>query len=296
MMQPKHFVTLKANAKINLALSVLGKREDGYHDLEMVAQTLLLHDNIFMKKVDYPEPKITITSNVHWLPTGKKNLVYQAIALMQKKYSLPGGVYVDITKNIPVAAGLGGGSADCATALLGIRRLYNINVSSKELQVIGKTLGADVPFMIAQGTVLAEGIGERLTRLPPHPSVYVLLAKPHFSVSTSVVFQRLEKYPLQNNKAKLNNIIRAISRKDPQGIAKNFFNDLEVVTAGHYPVIDQVKESILQNGAMGALMSGSGPTVFGYFRTKKQAIFAAKALRRYGVRETYLTGIYNKFI
>ena len=294
------YITLKANAKINLALSVIGKRPDGYHDLKMVMQTLLLCDDIFMKRVGSKEPRVRITTDMYWLPTGRKNLVHKAVTLMQKKYNLPGGVYIDITKNIPVAAGLGGGSADCAAALLGMRRLYSINVSIQELSAIGKTLGADVPYMLAQGSVLASGIGDKIVRLRPHPQTYVLLAKPRFSVATVDVFKSLAKHKLlsnetkANNEVKINAMIRAISRNDIRGIAKNFFNDLEPVTAATHPVIYQIKDTMLQNGALGSLMSGSGPTVFGYFRTKKHANTAAKALRKIGVKETYLTGIYNK--
>lgn len=291
--QNRNFVTLRANAKINLALQVVGKRPDGYHDLRMVMQTLLLHDTLFIKKID-SDRKIKLVSNVSWLPTDNRNLVYRAIELLQETHNLPGGVFVEIGKHIPVAAGLGGGSADCAATLIGMRRLYNLNLSMAELRHIGKGLGADIPYLLTQGTALAEGIGERITRLTPHPFTYVLLAKPKFSVSTKAVFSRVHMEQIPDNSRKLTHMLRAIDSQSLHHITKNTFNDLEAITASRYPVIYDIKQAMVDHGATTAMMSGSGPTVFGYFRNKQQAHSAARYLKSQGIRDLYLTGIFNR--
>ena len=290
--KPKNFITLKSNAKINLGLSVLGKRDDGYHELRMVMQTLLLYDEIFIKKIE--TPKIKITSNVSWLPTNEKNLAHKAVKLLKERYNIPGGVYIDIVKEIPVAAGLGGGSANCAAVLIGMRKLYNLNITNERLQKIGKELGADVPYLIMQGTVLAGGIGEKLSPLPAHPYMHVLLAKPRFSVSTADIFGALSRYPLVDNKQKLRNLTVAIGKKDIKGISENVFNDLELVTATKYPIIHDIKKTMLAHGALCSMMSGSGPTVFGYFADKKDALAAARALRAMDIKEVILTGTFNR--
>lgn len=289
----KNYITLKANAKINLALNIINKREDGYHNLQTIMQTLLLHDNIFIKKIE--TPIIKITSNLPWLPVDERNLVYKAISVFRRNYNIKEGIYVELMKNIPVSAGLGGGSADCAATLIGMRRLFNVKLSINEMMQIGKQLGADVPYLISQGTSLAKGIGDELTALPPHPFVYVLLAKPKFSVSTSTAFKRIHNYPFVDKSVKINTITLALAKKDIHTVAKNLFNDLEVVTATRYPVVNQIKEIMLLNGSIGALMSGSGPTVFGYFLNKRQAISASKSLRStVGIKEVILTGIFNR--
>jgi 4-diphosphocytidyl-2-C-methyl-D-erythritol kinase len=288
----KNHMSLKANAKINLGLSVLGKRDDGYHELRTVMQTLLLYDDIFLKKIE--APKIKITCNASWLPTNEKNLAYKAANLLRERYNIKTGLYIDIVKKIPVAAGLGGGSANCASVLIGMRNLYNLNISNEKLQQLGKELGADVPYLIMQGTVQAHGIGEKLSPLPAHPRVHVLLAKPKFSVSTADIFNTLSKYPLVDNRQKLRNLTVAIAKKDLLGIAQNVFNDLEVVTATKYPIIHDIKKVMISNGAMCSMMSGSGPTVFGYFNDRKDAIQASKALKALNIKEVILTGTFNR--
>lgn len=285
-------IRLKSNAKINLALDVVCKRADGYHDLNMIMQTLLLHDDIYMKKID--ANKIKIITNLSYLPVDNKNLVYRAIEVMQQQFDLPGGIFVEMTKNIPVSAGLGGGSANCAAALVGMRKLYNLSITNKELCEIGMKLGADVPFLIMQGTALAQGIGERLTKLTPHPYVHVLLAKPNFNVSTPSVFGGIDIAKLPDNAEKLDQMMKNIKVRDVAGVATLFFNDLEQVTEAKYPIITDIKKMMIEYGAMNALMSGSGPTVFGYFKSKAQAIACHKALRTKGIKEVILTGTYNR--
>ncbi|MCL1935424.1 MAG: 4-(cytidine 5'-diphospho)-2-C-methyl-D-erythritol kinase [Defluviitaleaceae bacterium] len=288
----KNFVTLKANAKINLALGVVSKRKDDYHNLKMVMQTLLLHDSIFIKKID--SSKIKINTNLPWLPTDEKNLVYKAVNVMQKKYKLSGGVYIEIVKNIPISAGLGGGSADCAATLISLRKLYNLNISMEELRDVGRSLGADVPYLLTQGTAFVEGTGDIITKLNPHPFVYIVLAKPKFNVSTEIVFKKLSKYPFIDNSKKINAMLTAIKNKNIYEISKNFFNDLEIVTATKYPIIYDIKRIMLENGAIGSIMSGSGPTVFGYFLTKKQAFNAIKILQKKGIKDIIFTGVFDR--
>ena len=287
-----NFIHLKSNAKINLGLSVIKKREDGYHDLKMVMQTLLLYDEVFIKKLE--TPKIKISTNLPWLPVNEKNLTYKAANLIIKKYNIKSGVYIDIVKNIPVAAGLGGGSANCAAVLIGMRKLFNLNIPTDKLIRLGKTLGADVPFLVMQGTALVGGIGEKLSKLPPHPFVFVLLAKPNFSVSTASVFKRLQNYPLIDNKQKIRNLTVAIGEKNLKGITNNFFNDLEIVTTTKSPIIHEIKQTMVDHGALNSLMTGSGPTVFGYFVNRNDAIKAFKALRAKGIKEVILTGTFNR--
>lgn len=289
----KDYISLRANAKINLALQVVGKRDDGYHDLRMIMQTLLLYDSIFIRKIDSTK-RITMKTNVPWLPTDGRNLVYRAIDLIQKNYNTPGSIYAEIEKNIPVSAGLGGGSADCAAALIGMRRLYNINLSMTELRQIGKELGADIPYLLTQGTALVQGIGDDITRISPHPFIHVLLAKPKFNVSTKIVFSKVDISKIANNGYKIDKIIRAIENKNLNQVGRNLFNDLERVTSERHPIILDIKKVMLEHGAIGAIMSGSGPTVFGYYRTQKHAINAAKYLRSQGIRDLYLTGIFNR--
>lgn len=288
-----NYISLKANAKINLALDVIDKRDDGYHNLNMIMQTLKLHDNILIKKSN--RVKLKLITNLGWLPVDERNLVHKAVSLIQKNYNVTSGVVVEIKKNIPISAGLGGGSADCAAALIGMRRLFNLLIPNNELLQIAKTLGADVPYCLMQGTVLAQGIGDKLTKLEPHPPVYVLLAKPNISVSTAGVFKSLDLQSIDKS-PNINNIIKNIQLGNIKGIANNFCNVLESVTEVNYPIIKEIKKIMYNHGAMGALMSGSGPTVFAYFEHKKDAIATIKYLKqnKKSVREIYLTGIFNR--
>jgi len=288
-----NYINLKANAKINLALDVVCKRDDGYHDLSMIMQTLKLHDNILIKKSN--RFKLKLITNLGWLPVDERNLVYKAISLIQQNYNVPCGVIVEIKKNIPVSAGLGGGSADCAAALIGMRRLFNLLIPNSELLQMAKTLGADVPYCLMQGTVLAQGIGDKLTKLENHPHVYVLLAKPNISVSTVGVFKSLDLQSI-DKRPNIDNMIKNIQLGNLVGITNNFCNVLENVTEVNFPIIKDIKSIMYHHGALGALMSGSGPTVFGYFENKSDAVATIKYLKlnKKSVREVYLTGIFNR--
>ncbi|MBE6010958.1 MAG: 4-(cytidine 5'-diphospho)-2-C-methyl-D-erythritol kinase [Lachnospiraceae bacterium] len=283
------YINVSANAKINIALDVLGKRPDGYHDLRSVMQTIDLKDNIYIRKIF--TPKIKIVSNVRFLPTDERNLCHKACKALFDKYNPDFGVYIEIDKNIPVSAGLGGGSADCAATLIGVKELLKFPVSYNELLDIGKTLGADVPFCMEKGTMLAEGIGDRLTRLTDHPPVYILLAKPNVSVSTAKVFSNLVIEDIKR-RPDMEAVISAINRKDLKAIAENLSNVLETVTIKEYPMIEHIKSRMTELGALSALMSGSGPTVFGYFENKENAWEALKQIKsEFRLREIFVSGI-----
>lgn len=285
------FLKLNARAKINITLDVLRRREDGYHDLSMIMQTINLCDNIFIKKTDTGE--IELKSNLSWMPCDRRNLIYQAAEVLKKKYDIKDGIFIELTKNIPVAAGLAGGSTDCAATLVGIRNLFKLPVSNEELMIIGKELGADVPYCIMRGTALAEGIGEKLTPLPSFPDCYVLICKPPINVSTATVFKALEldkvkKHP-DNEK-----VIELIKNKDLKGICDNMCNVLENVTIANYPIVADIKKNMMDNDAIGSMMSGSGPTVFGFYNDYNTALKALKDIRnKFRIKEVYVTTIYN---
>lgn len=284
-------IKLNARGKINITLDVIRKREDGYHDLSMIMQTVNLCDNLTIKVTD--TGIIEMTSNCSWLPCDERNLVYKAALVMKQKYNIKEGISIHLDKNIPVAAGMAGGSSDCAATLVGIRNLFKLNVSDNYLMVIGKDLGADVPYCILRGTALAEGIGEKLTQLPPFPNSILLIAKPPINVSTATVFgsfdlNNVDKHP-DNDK-----MIELIKNKDLKGICDNMCNVLESVTVKNYPIIDTIKKAMLSKGAIGSLMSGSGPTVFGFFENYDVALNALKYIRaKYRIKEIYITTVFN---
>lgn len=281
-------IRLKARAKINLGLDVIGRRENGYHDVRMVMQTVGLYDRIIMTRI--PEEEIRIKTNIGFLPVNENNLVYKAIMLMKNKYNLDGGIEVDLNKFIPVAAGMAGGSSDAACALFGMNRLFELNVPMKELMKIGVEIGADVPYCLMRGTALAEGIGEKLTRLPDMPFCHILIAKPPVNVSTKLVYEKLDNTDVKLH-PDIDGIIEAIKLKDVALVASRMGNVLESVTVPLYPVIDSIKKDMIEHGAMNAMMSGSGPTVFGIFFPDEQSMIACQQfLRQKGeARQVYTT-------
>ena len=284
-------IRLKARAKINLGLDVIGRRENGYHDVRMVMQTVGLYDRIIMTRI--PEKEIRIKTNIGFLPVNENNLVYKAIMLMKSKYKLDGGIEVDLNKFIPVAAGMAGGSSDAASALFGMNRLYELNLPIGELMNIGVEIGADVPYCIMRGTALAEGIGEKLTRLPDMPFCHILIAKPPVNVSTKLVYENLDSTQIKSH-PDIDGIIEAIKLKDVALVASRMGNVLESVTVPLYPVIDSIKKDMIEHGAINAMMSGSGPTVFGLFDKEATAVEAYEAMKASGLaKQVYLTSIYN---
>ena len=259
-----NILTKKTPAKINLTLDVTGKLENGYHTLSMIMQSIDVCDELSFKKIT--DEKIILSMNKE-LPDKipvEKNLVYKAAKLMKETFDIKGGFKIHLEKNIPAAAGLAGGSSDCAATLIGINELCKLNLDTESLCKIGVKLGADVPFCIKKGTMLAEGIGEILTPLSPLSGVPLVLIKPNISISTAYVYQHLNLNGLDHhpdNKA----MISYIANKDIKKIADSLSNVLETVTVPENPIIDELKHYLTENGAIGSLMSGSGPTTFGIF-------------------------------
>ena len=282
---------LKAYGKINLALDVLGRRQDGYHEVRMIMQTVGLHDRIDLYRTS--EPGIRIETNLFYLPTNEQNLAYRAAKLLMDEFSITDGVSVKLDKRIPVAAGMAGGSTDAAAMLIGVNRLFSLGLTKRQLMERGVQIGADVPYCIMRGTALAEGIGEALSPLPPMVKCPVLIAKPSISVSTKFVYQNL-KLDDTTIHPDIDRLIDDIKAKNLHDIAAHMGNVLETVTIPNYPVIDEIKKHMLSNGAVGAMMSGSGPTVFGLFDDEDTAKKAYKAMRSsHLARQVYLTSVYN---
>lgn len=284
-------ISLKALAKINLGLDVVRRREDGYHEVRMIMQTIQLYDRLDIKRTQ--EPGIQIQTNLSFLPVNENNLIYKAAKLLMDEFSITDGVSVKLDKRIPVAAGMAGGSTDAAAMLIGVNRLFSLGLTKKQLMERGVQIGADVPYCIMRGTALAEGIGEALSPLPPMVKCPVLIAKPSISVSTKFVYQNL-KLDDTTIHPDIDRLIDDIKAKNLHDIAAHMGNVLETVTIPNYPVIDEIKKHMLSNGAVGAMMSGSGPTVFGLFDDEDTAKKAYKAMRSsHLARQVYLTSIYN---
>lgn len=280
---------LKSLAKINLGLDVLGTREDGYHEVRMIMQSVYLYDKILLRKK--AEPGIALKSNLSFLPDDDKNIAWKAADLLIREFSLEGGIAIKLEKHIPVAAGLAGGSSNAAAVLFGMNRMYRLGLSTEELMERGVKLGADVPYCIRRGTMLAEGIGEKLTDLAVPPDCTVLLAKPPVNVSTKLVYQALDaleewKHP------DIDGVISGIASGNLEKMAASMGNVLEQVTIPQYPVIEELKQVMKEYGALNAMMSGSGPTVFGLYTEKRQAQKARDQIRSLGLaRQVYVAGI-----
>ena len=284
-------ISLKALAKINLGLDVVRRREDGYHEVRMIMQTIQLYDRLDIKRTH--EPGIQIQTNLSFLPVNENNLIYKAAKLLMDEFSITDGVSVKLDKRIPVAAGMAGGSTDAAAMLIGVNRLFSLGLTKRQLMERGVQIGADVPYCIMRGTALAEGIGEALSPLPPMVKCPVLIAKPSISVSTKFVYQNM-KLDDTTIHPDIDRLIDDIKAKNLHDIAAHMGNVLETVTIPNYPVIDEIKKHMLSNGAVGALMSGSGPTVFGLFDDEDTAKKAYKAMRSsHLARQVYLTSVYN---
>lgn len=284
-------ISLKALAKINLGLDVVRRREDGYHEVRMIMQTIQLYDRLDIKRTQ--EPGIQIQTNLSFLPVNENNLIYKAAKLLMDEFSITDGVSVKLDKRIPVAAGMAGGSTDAAAMLIGVNRLFSLGLTKRQLMERGVQIGADVPYCIMRGTALAEGIGEALSPLPPMVKCPVLIAKPSISVSTKFVYKNL-KLDDTTIHPDIDRLIDDIKAKNLHDIAAHMGNVLETVTIPNYPVIDEIKKHMLSNGAVGAMMSGSGPTVFGLFDDEDTAKKAYKAMRSsHLARQVYLTSVYN---
>ncbi len=284
-------IRLKARAKINLSLDVLGKREDGYHDVRMVMQTIGIYDRLIITKI--PEDEIRIQSNLFYLPINENNLIYKAAKLLKDEFGFAGGVDVNLNKFIPVAAGMAGGSTDAASTLFGINKIYELGLSQNKLMELGIQIGADVPYCIMRGTALAEGIGEQLSRLKPVPHMWIVVAKPPINISTKLVYEQLDMNDILYH-PNVDKMIQAINKESIEEIAANMGNVLERVTIPLYPIIDSIKNDMLSHGAINAMMSGSGPTVFGIFPNERTALNCQAYLKlKKEAKQVYITETFN---
>ena len=272
---------------------MLRRREDGYHEVKMIMQTIGLHDDLEIRKTK--TPGIQVKTNLYYLPTNENNLVYKAAKLLMDEFQIQDGVSIQLKKRIPVAAGMAGGSSDGAAVLWGINQMYGLGLSMQALMERGVRLGADVPYCIQRGTALAEGIGEKLSVLPPMPKCTILIAKPGISVSTKFVYENLHANDLKPEQhPDVDSMIEAMRQKDLGLLCSRMGNVLETVTIPAYPVINEIKRTMIDNGAIGSMMSGSGPTVFGIFDSPAAAKQAMKAVRAAKLaKQICLTTPYN---
>ena len=273
----------KAPAKINLGLDILGKRPDGLHELAMVMASIDLADRLYLEEI--PENKILIETNKAFLPTDKKNHVYEALELVKERFEIDKGLRVKIHKEIPVAAGLGGGSTDSAAALRAVNRLWDLGLSIEELAALGAEVGSDVPYCVHGQTSLVEGFGEKITPIAPMPQCWVVVVKPRMSVSTRTIFAQIVMEDLYH--PDIAALVSAIEANDYQKMTENLGNSMEVVTIRKHPIIQQLKDRMLKYGADAALMSGSGPTVYALCHKYSRAKHVYNALKGF-CEEVYL--------
>lgn len=282
----------RAYAKINLGLDVLRRRPDGYHEVKMIMQTVDLYDELLLEKRE--KPGITLLTDNSELPLDGSNLVCRAADLLFQEKKITEGVNITLKKRIPIAAGMAGGSADAAAVMRGLNDLFEMGYSTSQLQMLGVRLGADIPYCIVGGTMLSEGIGEILSKLPAPPEAFLVIAKPEINVSTAFVYGNLHADLLQSH-PDIDGMIESLREGELQGITDRLGNVLETVTIREYPVIEEIKELMRVQGAENALMSGSGPTVFGIFHKEDAAERAARAVRTKGLaKQIFVTTFYNE--
>ena len=276
----------KAYAKINLSLDVTGRLDNGYHLVDMIMQTVNIYDELSFERTD---GEIVLESDCGELPLDENNLIYKAIRLIQEECGVTGGLRVFLKKNIPIAAGMAGGSTDCAATLMAMNELYGLKLGTKRLMELGVKLGADVPYCILGGTARAQGIGEKLTRLPNCPTMKLLVAKPDLNVSTKEVYtglDALENLPHPG----VDDMVCAIESGNGRAVAAGLGNVLECVTIPLHPVIREIKDRMLELGAINSLMSGSGPTVFGIYEKDEELQKAYEALAESGLaKQIFMT-------
>lgn len=283
---------LRAMAKINLGLDVIRKREDGYHEVRMIMQTIRMYDVLDIRKKQ--NPGISLSTNLPYVPSDERNLVYKAAKLLMDEFDIKEGLSMRLSKSIPVAAGMAGGSSDAAAAFVGVNRLFRLGLSQEELMERAVRIGADVPYCIMRGTALAEGIGEKLTPLSAMPEGYVLIGKPGINVSTKTAYENL-KLDAVEKRPDIDGMIQDIQNKDLYSMTEKMVNVFEPGLMEKYPVIREIRDFMEERGALKAMMSGSGPTVFGIFDSKEKMNAAAAALRKTGLAKTvFAAGIYNR--
>lgn len=283
-------IELKAYGKINIGLDVIRKREDGYHDLDMIMQTVGVYDDVIISREDGTQTyEIEVSTDADILPNDKGNLAFMAAKVLMEAYDIKAKVKIHINKRIPIAGGMAGGSADCAAVLRGVNQLFQLGLTDEQLQEYGVKLGADVPYCIVGGTKRAQGIGEILTDLPTPPKCYVIIAKPDAFVSTKFVYSHIRPAQIENH-PDIDGIIESIKAGDLYGMCEKIANVMEDVTIPEYPIIQKVKDILKSNGAVNALMSGSGPTVFGIYDDEEKAKQSMDALSgKEFVSQLYLT-------
>lgn len=281
---------MKAYAKVNLALDVLRRRPDGYHDVSMIMQNLNIYDElIFTVDESLNERKISIAADRPDIPTDERNLIYKAILLMFDEYGIDAAINVKLIKNIPVEAGMAGGSTDCAAALKAVNILFGLGADEKRLMSLGVRLGADVPYCVMARTALSEGIGEILTPVNTLPDCHVLVVKPPVNVSTGMVYTNLKVNELEHH-PNISGMLDGLKAGNLNLIAECMENVLETVTVNLYPEIEKIKSIMKEQGALNAIMSGSGPTVFGLYTDEAKAIETAEYIRSTGYSdEIYVT-------
>lgn len=284
-------IVRKAYAKINLALDVLRRRPDGYHEVKMIMQTVGIYDILtFQKK---KEAGICLTVNNEELPCDNQNLIYKAAELIMNTYNIKEGVDINLEKNIPIAAGMAGGSTDAAAVFHGLKEAFDLPMDMEEMKKLGVKIGADVPYCIVGGTMLSEGIGEVLTPLASPPAAYLVIAKPDINVSTKFVYENLHADTLSYH-PDVDGMAEALVQGNLKGITDRLGNVLETVTEKEYPVIKQIKETMKESGAENALMSGSGPTVFGIFTKEETAQKAAEFIKEKNLaKQVFVTEFVN---
>lgn len=270
-------ITINTMAKVNLGLDVLRRREDGYHEVNMVMQTVKLYDTLVLEAKE--EEGITVRVDVGDIPTDENNLIARAARILYQHYPITKGVEITLTKRIPIAAGMAGGSTDAAATLVGMNHLFELGLNEERLKELGVRIGADVPYCIQGGTVLSQGIGEKLTALPKAPDCFLVIAKPDLFISTKEVYEKLDAAALTWH-PNIDAMVESIKQQDLTEIAANMGNVLETVTEREYPIISQLKQLLKEEGALNALMSGSGPTVFGIFSDEQKARKALEEVRR----------------
>lgn len=278
--------TIRAYAKVNLGLDVVRRLPNGYHQVKMIMQTVGIYDELTLEKA---AEGITVTTDSGELPTDENNLIYKAAKLMRGKYGIGGGVRIHLQKNIPIAAGMAGGSADAAAAMKGMNALFGLGAAPGELMEEAVKIGADVPYCIMGGTALAEGIGEKLTALPSVPHMFLLVAKPDINVSTGYVYEHLDAAGIAHH-PDIDGMAEAVRESSLSGILERMENVLETVTIPAHPVIDTIKKRMRELGAEESLMSGSGPAVFGVFSDKECARKAYRQMVQDGLaRQLFVT-------
>lgn len=278
---------LKAYGKINLGLDVIRKRPDGYHDLDMVMQMVDVYDDVILTQIEGTE--IVVRTDTAVLSNGTDNLAYMAARMLMDEFGITQGLEITIKKRIPIAGGMAGGSSDCAATLKGVNQMFDLGLSKEELMERGVRLGADVPYCILGGTAIARGIGEILTPLPTPPECHVIIAKPPVSVSTAFVYGNIRPDKIER-RPDIEAMVSAIKAQDLYKLAENLYNVMEDITVPQYPIIQEIKTVMLDNGALNSIMSGSGPTVFGLYDDIEKAEQTVELLKAKELTEQlYLT-------